>query len=1115
MTPGPRVHTIRPDCGRTRCAPYATALGARPTRGKEAVIFSTPRTAPVGARRVERAARRALAALVAVCALGSGSAGQVHLPAAQVEQGVVVEANEAGRWRQGAYDVWRLAGGVKLKQSDRVWRGDEAIVWVDQPTAFDAPTKLIVYLEGSEQGPATVELFADEHARRAATETGPSWFGRLYTIGGIEWRTPSPDSVGIDKPRVFTRALARFAEEDPSGEELADRAVDRRRPPDGSTRDRPYKSDPLEDEAVAPAQFLGELPSPFETVAPAPTPLGVGTPAFRTIELFPRQGAGLQGEYLTTPSGESVAVLSGGLNLLVTGVSAEGLPVDASLLGADAGGAIDRLDLEADRAVIWTTGVSLGGGSVQQSGETPLEIYLEGNIVFRQGDRTIYAERLFYDARRKTGVILDAELLTPPPDDAEFDPRGLIRLKAAAIRQLDDARFVATDALLTTSRLEEPSYSLRSDTITFEDDQRPLIDPRTGQQAVDPFTGAPRFDREQLATSQGNRVVLGSVPVLYWPTIATDLTEPAYYIEGFQVRNDNVFGTQLLTKWDVYQLLGADAPDGTDWDVILDYLDDRGFGFGSEYDYGVDSFSGFEGPARGTVDAWFIDDFGVDNLGEGRRSIDPEESFRGRVFWNHRQKVRGGLLDGWIAEIQAGWISDRTFLEQYYENDWDEGPDRPTGFRLRRLLGNQSLSIEANAQLNEFFTETQWLPRLDHWLIGHDLGGQTVTWFAHSHVGYADYSVATEPVEPTLAGLFGLFPWEVEAEGERAATRQEIDLPLEVDVFGAPVKVVPFFLGEIAHWGEDLTGNDLQRGYLHTGVRASLPFWAVNPNVRDPLFNLNGLAHKIVLDAEASFAESNRTFDELPLFDAIEDNALEEIRRQQTGGAILPEFDPRFWLVRNGIQGVVAAPTTDIVDDLTVVRLGARNRLQTKRGAPGQERIIDWLTFDANVSIFPEEEQNFGETIGLIDYDARWAVGDRTTILSDGFVDLFLDGLQTFAIGLDVNRPARGNFYLGYRTIRGPFNSDLLIGRVNYRLGPKWITSLTSVVDFGEAGNIGQNFSLSRIGEALIVTIGASVDESKDRVGFNFLIEPRFLPKSNLTRKTGIDVPPAGAFGLE
>ena len=70
-------------------------------------------------------------------------------------------------------------------------------------------------------------------------------------------------------------------------------------------------------------------------------------------------------------------------------------------------------------------------------------------------------------------------------------------------------------------------------------------------------------------------------------------------------------------------------------------------------------------------------------------------------------------------------------------------------------------------------------------------------------------------------------------------------------------------------------------------------------------------------------------------------------------------------------------------------------------------------------------------------------------------------------------------------------------------------------IDLGNSGNIGQSFSVSRIGESLIATVGANVDESKDNVGFSFLIEPRFLPKLNVTRRTGIEIPPAGAYGLE
>ena len=82
-------------------------------------------------------------------------------------------------------------------------------------------------------------------------------------------------------------------------------------------------------------------------------------------------------------------------------------------------------------------------------------------------------------------------------------------------------------------------------------------------------------------------------------------------------------------------------------------------------------------------------------------------------------------------------------------------------------------------------------------------------------------------------------------------------------------------------------------------------------------------------------------------------------------------------------------------------------------------------------------------------------------------------------------------------------------------MSPKWIGSASASIDFGDSGNIGQSFAFSRIGESLIATLGGNFDESKDNVGVSFLVEPRFLPTLNVTRRTGINIPPVGAYGLE
>ena len=212
----------------------------------------------------------------------------------------------------------------------------------------------------------------------------------------------------------------------------------------------------------------------------------------------------------------------------------------------------------------------------------------------------------------------------------------------------------------------------------------------------------------------------------------------------------------------------------------------------------------------------------------------------------------------------------------------------------------------------------------------------------------------------------------------------------------------------------------------------------------------------------------------------------------------------------------VTAQSTEVLDDLTVVRLGARQRWQTKRGTPGNEHIIDWITLDTNISLFPEPNRdNFGEVPGLLDYDFSWHVGDRLTFVSDGIFDFFNQGQKIFSVGGFLTRPPRGSFYMGYRQVEGPLDSRVITLSYTYWMSPKWITTLGTSFDFGQEGNIGQSFSITRIGESFLVNLAFSVDPARNDWGVGFSIEPRFLPKSRLGNMGSAHVPVAGAYGLE
>jgi len=215
------------------------------------------------------------------------------------------------------------------------------------------------------------------------------------------------------------------------------------------------------------------------------------------------------------------------------------------------------------------------------------------------------------------------------------------------------------------------------------------------------------------------------------------------------------------------------------------------------------------------------------------------------------------------------------------------------------------------------------------------------------------------------------------------------------------------------------------------------------------------------------------------------------------------------------MAGWVTAPT-EIADDLTAFRLGMRHRWQTKRGTPGQQRIVDWITLDSNLVLFPDKDRdNFGQALGLLDYNARWQVGDRLALLSSGIFDFFHDGQRLISVGGFLDRPPRGGLYLGVRLLDGPISNTILSMSYSYRMSPKWVSAFSTSIDLRRQGNIGQNFTITRVGESFLLSAGFHADASRGSYGASFAVEPRFLPKTRLGHAGGARIPTAGAFGLE
>ena len=82
--------------------------------------------------------------------------------------------------------------------------------------------------------------------------------------------------------------------------------------------------------------------------------------------------------------------------------------------------------------------------------------------------------------------------------------------------------------------------------------------------------------------------------------------------------------------------------------------------------------------------------------------------------------------------------------------------------------------------------------------------------------------------------------------------------------------------------------------------------------------------------------------------------------------------------------------TTDVQASINTVQLGVHQRLQTKRGPIGRRRIVDFMTLDATTTYFPTANRdNFGTPWGQTMYNYQWYLGDRTSIVCQGWFEFW------------------------------------------------------------------------------------------------------------------------------
>jgi lipopolysaccharide export system protein LptA len=954
--------------------------------------------------------------------------------------GIRISADISHQWRAADGSmVSVMRGNCRVEQGETTIVGRQMVVWQSKVNNRDR-----------------VELYLEDDiriSRPGSTRSSSRQYVDLWSQSGVTYkaRWPSEHSEPVVDP-LLGRATAHRKE---SSQTLIRQAQLLELPPPGFN----YSSFRQED----------------------------GNTPVRRIRMYSRTGQSFSVKWerstQTTPA-EQIAIVAGGIKLNVDSPTQDGSPDPKAI------------ELAADNVVIWTDATDLTDFSSDaekiQTRDAPLKIYLEGNIVIHQNGKTLRADRAYYDARNDRALLLDAELSVYVPQ-----AQSRLRVRANRIRQLTEGSFHAQEAWMSASHFGQPGYRLEASDIFFEPR---VIDPWVHSQGgwIDPITGEVDDGEINWLTTLNNRFVVGDAPVFFSPYLSGPAEDPHLPIKKASVRSDRIFGTQIKTAWDPFHLLTQDAPEELSSSLLLDYYSRRGPGAGLEGAYDGEDLFGIVGKYQGEFHGYYINDHGRDNLGLGRNGLQPKDDNRGRVQMRHRHDLPNNLsLFG-----EAGYISDRNFLEQWYEDEFDRKKDNETRLMLEQKFDNVAWTLLAQPQLNDFENSTEWSPKGDIFALAEPIFGSPVTWTSHSSAGYAKLNRAEVPSDP--ADIFTPLPYYGDVNGEVIMTRSEVTLPFTA----GPFVVAPFAMGEIAHWGEDLTGNSMDRFVGSGGVRSSLTMWRIFPYVQSRIFNLNGLAHRMVFDMEYSYTDSSDNITNVAQYNAFDDNAQERFQQRFPGhtfggGPIPRQFNARRYAIRSGAGSLVTSPWHELVDDLHVLRAGWHHRLQTKVGPPDRQRIRDWMTLDLEGSWFPgaggqnPAGRDFAEDFGLLSARYKWLLSERTALLAGGLYDTFDGGQKLWNVGLLSQRSARGSVYAGIREIKGQgIDSQIATGSMSYLFSEKWAGTASTAYDLSEGQNRGQSLSLTRIGADFLFHCGFSYDQSKDSVGVAIALEPRFGPRT-------------------
>jgi hypothetical protein len=930
-----------------------------------------------------------------------------------------------------------LQDGFSMSIGANQFSSDSAVVWLKaEPTEFRGRVRIdvnvLVYLEGNVslkkgKGAKTTDL------SKTVIEKGESMVVR-FVVSGEVFVTAKKRELGDPRGlELYGRALAAVVPVEPKLEVRPEAKV-----PELPPKEIPPERPPKEAVTVKPVE-----------VVPKPE---VKEPVFRyPVNISPAGEAPLKTERTREPDGTYIATVMQRFYVWQKQDEEGGL-----------------LELQADRAVIFSS-LAARDSSLEKektqdeilTGGAMKAIYMSGDVVMTEGQRTIRADEMYYDFEMKKGLAINAVM-------RNFDAaRGIpIYVRAAKLRQLAENKFAADNITLSSSEFYLPQISLNASSVIITDTTS--VDEQSGKVS----------DSSYDAEMRDVRLKMGDKTVFYWPFLRSNLQRPDVPLKSAHIGHDSTWGTSIETRWYLARLLGLREAEGTNSTLALDYYGKRGVGTGVEIDYEREDYFG-------KLLGYVIRDSGEDRLGRysRRRDVEPPRELRGRFRWQHRHF----LPYNWQLTSGVSYSSDENFIESYYRNEFNVGERQETYVHLKRLQDNWALSFLGKGRINDFADELEELPSAEFHLTGQSLFNDRFTLYSDTEVSRLRQRIGNEHTTVMNEEQFSFM-----------SQRAELDMP----IYSAPFKIVPFVAGTFGY--DDRSGfrrslvDGSPPGQMgsfgedkvwigEAGVRVSSQYWKVYPDVKSRLWDLNQLRHIIKPRLTAVFYEESDSV--VKQHDVLNVGISQRLQTKRGPADKRRTVD---WMRLD----------TDFtwVNDSESADTAGPDRFIWNRPIVPMRVLSAPDIFNGDLGSELRRFEMFGPRRNYFGADYIWRLSDTSAVLSDMYFDMQSGVVQQFNVGFSHLRWPNFSYYIGSRYLRGvevldEKGSNAFTFAATYVLDPRYTIVFSQQFDFDYGANIRSDITLIRRYHRVYWGITYSADESLERHAIVFSIWPQGIPE--------------------